>query len=106
MGTEPVKLTSVQKTKSGYRVVGSGFTPYCKVYYDGTLVESEWISSECLQLQDEFELDEADKKDSGEPETEVTEPRDVPNAFVVEVQSDDGVVLSSTQAYTASQVKK
>ena len=105
MGTEPVKLTSVQKTKSGYRVVGSGFTPYCKVYY-GTLVESEWISSECLQLQDEFELDEADKKDSGEPETEVTEPRDVPNAFVVEVQSDDGVVLSSTQAYTASQVKK
>lgn len=65
MGTEPVKLTSVQKTKSGYRVVGSGFTPYCKVYYDGTLVESEWISSECLQLQDEFELDEADKKDSG-----------------------------------------
>jgi len=106
MGTEPVKLTSVQKTKSGYRVVGSGFTPYCEVYYDGTLVESEWISSECLQLQDEFELDEADKKDSGEPETEVTEPRDVPNAFVVEVQSDDGVVLSSTQAYTASQVKK
>ncbi len=106
MGTEPVKLTSVQKTKSGYRVVGSGFTPYCKVYYDGTLVESEWISSECLQLQDEFELDEADKKDSGEPETEVTEPRDVPNAFVVEVQSDDGVVLSSTQAYPASQVKK
>lgn len=106
MGTEPVKLTSVQKTKSGYRVVGSGFTPYCKVYYDGTLVESEWISSECLQLQDEFELDEADKKDSGEPETEVMEPRDVPNAFVVEVQSDDGVVLSSTQAYPASQVKK
>lgn len=106
MGTEPVKLTSVQKTKSGYRVVGSGFTPYCKVYYDGTLVESEWISSGCLQLQDEFELDEADKKDSGEQETEVTEPRDVPNAFVVEVQSDDGVVLSSTQAYPASQVKK
>ena len=106
MGTEPVKLTSVQKTKSGYRVVGSGFTPYCKVYYDGTLVESEWISSGCLQLQDEFELDEADKKDSGEPETEVTEPRDVPNAFVVEVQSDDGVVLSSTQEYPASQVKK
>lgn len=106
MGTEPVKLTSVQKAKSGYRVVGSGFTPYCKVYYDGTLVESEWISSGCLQLQDEFELDEADKKDSGEPETEVTEPRDVPNAFVVEVQSDDGVVLSSTQAYPASQVKK
>ena len=106
MGTEPVKLTSVQKTKSGYRVVGSGFTPYCKVYYDGTLVESEWISSGCLQLQDEFELDEADKKDSGEPETEVTEPRDVPNAFVVEVQSDDGVVLSSTQTYPASQVKK
>lgn len=106
MGTEPVKLTSVQKTKSGYRVVGSGFTPYCKVYYDGTLVESEWISSECLQLQDEFELDEADKKDSGEQETELTEPRDVPNAFVVEVQSDDGVVLSSTQAYPASQVKK
>lgn len=106
MGTEPVKLTSVQKTKSGYRVVGSGFTPYCKVYYDGTLVESEWISSGCLQLQDEFELDEADKKDSGEPETEVTEPRDVPNTFVVEVQSDDGVVLSSTQAYPASQVKK
>ena len=33
-------------------------------------------------------------------------PRDVPNAFVVEVQSDDGVVLSSTQAYPASQVKK
>ena len=106
MGTEPVKLTSVQKTKSGYRVVGSGFTPYCKVYYDGTLVESEWISSGCLQLQDEFELDEADKKDSGEPETEVTEPRDVPNTFVVEVQSDDGVVLSSTQAYPASQEKK
>ena len=106
MGTEPVKLTSVQKTKSGYRVVGSGFTPYCKVYYDGTLVESEWISSGCLQLQDEFELDEADKKDSGEPETEVTEPRDVPHAFVVEVQSDDGVVLSRTQAYPASQVKK
>ena len=106
MGTEPVKLTSVQKTKSGYWVVGSGFTPYCNVYYDGTLVESEWISSGCLQLQDEFELDEADKKDSGEPETEVTEPRDVPNAFVVEVQSDDGVVLSSTQAYPASQVKK
>ncbi len=106
MGTEPVKLTSVQKTKSGYRVVGSGFTPYCKVYYDGTLVESEWISSGCLQLQDEFELDEVDKKDSGEQETEVTEPRDVPNAFVVEVQSDDGVVLSSTQAYPASQVKK
>ena len=63
-------------------------------------------SSECLQLQDEFELDEVDKKDSEEPETEVTEPRDVPNAFVVEVQSDDGVVLSSTQAYPASQVKK
>lgn len=68
-------------------------------------MESEWISSECLQLQDEFELDEADKKKFRGAGNRSYGAERCTNAFVVEVQSDDGVVLTSTQAYPASQVK-
>ncbi len=105
MGTKPVTLESVQKTTSGFVVKGENFTPYCKVYYDSKMVESTWVDENTLQLDEEFVLEEVDTEQTEESSEAVEYPRDVPNAFVVEVQTEDGVVLSSTDSYPASAVK-
>ncbi|MCH5268001.1 MAG: LTA synthase family protein [Lachnospiraceae bacterium] len=108
MGTEKVQLTKVQKTKGKYRVIGKGFTPFCKVYYDGKQIESVWRDSGCLEIQDDFELEEKEKAEEKvkAAEDDPDDLRDVPDAFVVEVQTEDGVVLDSTEIFPASKLRK
>lgn len=104
MGTEKVVLTGVKKTKSGYEVLGKGFTPSCRVYYDGELVESVWIDSGKLELSTEDELEAEEPEEA--PEEEPENLRDVPDAFVVEVQSEDGVVLATTETVPISALQQ
>ena len=107
MGTEKVQLTQVQKSGKRYQVTGKGFTPFCKVYYDGKAVEAVWRDSGCLELVSDFKLKDKDKVEekANTAKEEIDNLRDVPDAFVVEVQSEDGVVLDSTDVYPASALR-
>lgn len=89
MGTDPLKLADVYQKDGEYIVRGDNFTPYCKVYFDGKELESQWIDEHHLKLKDVPERSDRklDKDKSYEPD-------EIPNSFVVEIQNGDGVKLS------------
>ncbi len=95
MGQDPVRITDVQENDNGYVVTGAGFTPYAHVYFDGKELETEFRDVNTLLVTGEMEYDS--KKESYDPE-EIETPKDIPNAFVVEMQTEDGICLSSTEA--------
>ena len=89
MGTNPLKIADVYQKDGEYIVRGDNFTSYCRVYFDGKELESQWIDEHHLKLKDVPERSDRkqDKKKSYEPD-------EIPNSFVVEVQNGDGVKLS------------
>ena len=89
MGTNPLKIADVYQKDGEYIVRGDNFTPYCKVYFDGKELESEWVDEHHLKLEDVPERSDR-KPDKGKN----YEPDEIPNSFVVEVQNGDGVKLS------------
>lgn len=89
MGTKPLNLKDVQRTKDGIVVCGENFTPYCKVWFDGKELDSEWIDENHILLKDTPE-----RSDKEYDKDKAYEPDRVPNAFVVEVQNGDSVKLS------------
>lgn len=89
MGTNPLKLADVYQKDGEYIVRGDNFTPYCRVYFDGKELESQWIDEHHLKLKDVPERSDR-KPDKGKN----YEPDEIPNSFVVEVQNGDGVKLS------------
>ncbi len=89
MGTKALKLADVSLKDGEYIVRGDNFTPYCKVYFDGKEIESQWIDEHHLLLKEAPER--SDRKVDKE---KAYEPDQIPNTFVVEVQNGDGVKLS------------
>lgn len=89
MGTNPLKIADVYQKDGEYIVRGDNFTSYCRVYFDGKELESQWIDEHHLKLKDvpEHSDRKQDKQKSYEPD-------EIPNSFVVEVQNGDGVKLS------------
>jgi len=88
MGTNPLKIADVYQ-KDGHIVRGDNFTPYCRVYFDGKELESQWIDEHHLKLKDVPE-----RSDRKQDKQKSYEPDEIPNSFVVEVQNGDGVKLS------------
>ncbi|MCI8562551.1 MAG: sulfatase-like hydrolase/transferase [Lachnospiraceae bacterium] len=103
MGTEPVKVDDVVKNEQGYLMAGSNFTPYSHVLFDGEELSVHWIDSGHIQILDEIDYDgeeeEAEETASPEPteEGQEEEKEDIPDAFLVQVQSDGGTVLAESE---------
>ena len=89
MGTNPLKIADVYQKDGEYIVRGDNFTPYCRVYFDGKELESQWIDEHHLKLKDVPE-----RSDRKQDKQKSYEPDEIPNSFVVEVQNGDGVKLS------------
>ena len=89
MGTNPLKIADVYQKDGKYIVRGDNFTPYCRVYFDGKELESQWIDEHHLKLKDVPE-----RSDRKQDKQKSYEPDEIPNSFVVEVQNGDGVKLS------------
>lgn len=99
MGTDKVKITDVKKDDKGYIVTGNSFTKYTDILYNGDKLDSEWIDSKHIRLNEEcIEYDESEEDISKDDYTEEIEPEDIPNAFVVQFTDDDGIVLSTGDA--------
>lgn len=103
MGTEPVKVDDVVKNEQGYLMAGSNFTPYSHVLFDGEELSVHWIDSGHIQILDEIDYDgeeeETEETASPEPteEGQEKEKEDIPDAFLVQVQSDGGTVLAESE---------
>ena len=89
MGTNPLKIADVYQKDGEYIVRGDNFTSYCRVYFDGKELESQWIDEHHLKLKDVPE-----RSDRKQDKQKSYEPDEIPNSFVVEVQNGDGVKLS------------
>jgi hypothetical protein len=89
MGTEEIRIADVSAQEDGYVVTGRGFTPYCKVYFDGKELDSQWIDSRHMKVTGDIE-----KSSRKRNKEKSYDPDQIPNTFVVEVQNGDGVKLS------------
>ncbi len=89
MGTNPLKIADVYQKDGEYIVRGDNLTSYCRVYFDGKELESQWIDEHHLKLKDVPE-----RSDRKQDKQKSYEPDEIPNSFVVEVQNGDGVKLS------------
>ncbi len=99
MGTKPIEIKDVEKKDVGYLLTGYGFTPYVHVFFDGEELEIEWIDVEHIEILDEIEYEEEEVIASPEPldPEEEEEKEDIPNAFLVRIQSDGGTVLGESE---------
>lgn len=101
MGTEPIEIKDVEKKDLGYLLTGSGFTPYVHVFFDGEELEIEWIDVEHIEILDEIEYEEEEPEEEADASPEPLEPEeekeDIPNAFLVQIQSDGGTVLGESE---------
>lgn len=100
MGTEPVTVKDVEKNEQGYVMTGSNFTPYSHVLFDGKELSVEWTDSEHIQILDEIEYEEEEPEEeeaTASPEPEEEKKEDIPNAFLVQIQSDGGTVLEESE---------
>lgn len=110
MGVETIKITDVREADAlnsvaiedpeedsrVYLVKGKNFTPYSHVFYNGKKLETNYKDAETLVVTGDLEYDPAKE---GEDPSEIENPEDVPNAFVVKVMTEDGMVLSTTEAF-------
>lgn len=97
MGVDPITITEVQETIDGYQIKGSGFTPFAHVLFEGKELETEYKDAETLLVTGKVEVKPAEDEEYNQDT--VQEPEDVPNAFVVQIRTEDGVYLSSTNAF-------
>lgn len=98
MGVDKIRITDVRETGDGYVVTGTGFTPYAHVLFHGKELETEYKDANTLIVTGHVELQEIDEEEEQDPEI-IQKPEDVPNAFVVEIKTEDGICLSSTEAF-------
>lgn len=108
MGTEPVRITDVKRNEKGFIMTGSNFTPYAHVFYDGDELTTEWIDSGHIQILSELEYNPDSEEEeaaptatpAASPDTEKEEEeskKDIPAAFLVQVQTDGGTVLGESE---------
>ncbi len=105
MGTKPIQLTDVTKNEEGYLLTGDNFTPYAHVLFDGDEISTQWIDSHHIQILEEVEVntDEEDKDSEEKASSDTSSSseeslEDIPNAFLVQIQSDGGTVLGESNA--------
>lgn len=96
MGTDKISIKDVEKTRDGYIVTGTGFTPYSEVYFDGDSLDTEWIDERHLKVTEELDFEDDDSGPEEQQDEDLEEDLydEVPDAFVVKVKDDDGVTLS------------
>lgn len=98
-------INSFTDTGKTYIVTGTGFTPYANVYFDGSLLDTEWIDEKHLLVTEEIDFEpdtegeDIDNTDAATSSTEDTEEPDIDetNAFTIKIIDDDGVILSTSK---------
>ncbi len=105
-GNEDI-INNINFTDTGkiYIVTGTGFTPYANVYFDSSLLDTEWIDEKHLLVTEEvnFEPDtdaeDTDNMDNSEDTAGSTEEPDIDetDAFTIKIIDDDGVILSTSK---------
>lgn len=100
LGTNKVRMTDIeQDIDGGYIVTGDGFTEYSHILFDGDKLEGVWLDEHHIKIDDEFEYDfDAEPVTKEDSEEQEIEPNEIPNAFVVQMIDDDGIVLSTSDA--------
>lgn len=96
MGVDSIEIFDVAETEDGYVVTGIGFTPYAKVLYNGKSLDTKYKDAGALLISGDIEYDP--EKEEYDPDT-IQEPTDIPNAFVIEIETEDGICLSTTEAF-------
>ena len=86
-------------------MTGDNFTPYAHVLFDGDEISTQWIDSHHIQILEEVEVntDEEDKDSEEKASSDTSSSseeslEDIPNAFLVQIQSDGGTVLGESNA--------
>lgn len=113
MGTYPVTVTNVERNDRGYLVTGSNFTPYAHLLFNGDEVSTEWVDANHIQILEtlEYDQDAANEQETASPaptqettsdadadqEEKQKEEEAIPNAFIVQIQTDGGTVLSDSE---------
>lgn len=107
MGIEPIQITDVVRNEQGYIVTGANFTPYAHVLFDGKELEAEWIDSGHIQILDEIVYEEEEPEPTASPEAspaaspeaedDDVAKEDIPNAFLVQIQTDGGTTLGESE---------
>lgn len=113
MGTCPVTVTNVERNDRGYLVTGSNFTPYAHLLFNGDEVSTEWVDANHIQILEtlEYDQDAANEQETASPaptqettsdadadqEEKQKEEEAIPNAFIVQIQTDGGTVLSDSE---------
>ncbi len=103
MGTKPLTLKDVKENERGYLVEGTGFTPYAHLYFQGDELSVEWVDETHIQILEELQYEPEKKEEAEEDEQkeeeqeEETEKKEIPNAFLLQIQSDGGTVLGESE---------
>ncbi|MDE6851195.1 MAG: LTA synthase family protein [Lachnospiraceae bacterium] len=97
MGVDPVGITQVQEMADRFLVKGTGFTPFAHVLFQGKELETEYKDAETLMVTGQVEIKPLEEE-AFDPDA-IQKPEDVPNAFVVQIKTEDGICLSSTDAF-------
>lgn len=94
MGTDRIAIKDVVENEEGYVVTGTGFTPYCQVYFDGDRLDSRWIDEGHIQITGKEDSGLYEITNEEDVDTEDVYSDEIPDAFVIKVLDSDGVILS------------
>ncbi|MFG6328383.1 MAG: sulfatase-like hydrolase/transferase, partial [Lachnospiraceae bacterium] len=106
MGIDEISVTDVEEIpgmaddEKVYLVTGTGFTPYAQVYFDGSIMDTEWVDSSHLKITEnlDFEPEEDADAEDGEKQEETEEDDiDETGSFTIKILDDDGVILSTSK---------
>ncbi len=106
MGIDEISVTDVEEIpgmaddEKAYLVTGTGFTPYAQVYFDGSIMDTEWVDSSHLKITEnlDFEPEEDADAEDGEKQEETEEDDiDETGSFTIKILDDDGVILSTSK---------
>lgn len=96
-----LELQDAEEGSQVYLVKGKGFTPYSHVFYNNKKLNTIYKDAGSLLVTGNLEYDpkKEEKEEKEELSAEPEAAEDVPNAFVVKTMTEDGIVLSTTDAF-------
>lgn len=90
-----VEMEDAAEDSQVYLVKGKNFTPYAHVFYNGKQLKTSYKDAETLIVTGNLDYDPTKEEVS----SKIEDPEDVPNAFVLKIMTEDGITLSTTDAF-------
>ncbi len=103
MGIDKISVTDVEEIpgmadgEKAYLVTGTGFTQYAQVYFDGSLMDTEWIDSHHLKITENLDFEPEEDADAEKQEKTEEDDIDETGSFTIKILDDDGVILSTSK---------